>query len=444
MKMKLLLLTALAGMFLGPAYAVNVTSVEIDRSTLAVATSDIIDTEDFNTLSIQLIYSTANPQAKTIYCGISPFVRASVIDWRWIQARASTMTFTIPFTQSRLMDVSTPVLTINGKEFTYGVHWSSGITSTNTIISLRNAVTTYSNGEYTATASSNVLTIWAASSGTYANSWYATSSSATVVNVGTSTTSGWRAPFVNGNNRGYVTINNETLYEGTSFYALTSNAITAKNISNAMAAHNPYANTIISSHSGSIIYTTAAYNTDKFFSYSFSTGIVITEVSTLSMTSNISVAADTVTIRNNNFTTGLPVLLSTQAPNLMPTGLRSTATYFIYSVSDSAFKIAPTRIAASTGGFIDITDINVNNSSITVTPIAFLNVGTAGFKWQASNDGSTWADFNASSVTSTSMASSSSTLWGLGVPSYRYLRGSYSPALYGGHNIKAIFYGRQE
>jgi hypothetical protein len=251
-----------------------------------------------------------------------------------------------------------------------------------------------------------------------------------------------------------VSIEGVTLTEGTSFFAIATASVTAKAIANAISTNTALRDIVVSTHSlgtspTGIFFTSSTYNTAYMFSFSAGPGISITRTSTISMTPNIAVDVDTIAIQNSGYSSGLPVMVSTQLVNNMPPsllsiGLHSGSTYFISMVDDGSFRLSPSRVSVSTGGYINISNIGVSNSSFTIIPLPFATIGTSGFKWQASNDGSTWVDFNASSVTSTSLSASSSTLWGFGQPTFRYLKGSYSPSQFGGNNIKAIFYGREE
>ena len=99
---------------------------------------------------------------------------------------------------------------------------------------------------------------------------------------------------------------------------------------------------------------------------------------------------------------------------------------------------ATSAVNASAGTDIDITALT-GAGSFTVTPLAFA-AGSAGFKWQGSNDNSNFSDLAVSSIT---YSSPDNQLWDMGEYNYRYIRVNFTGPTTGGIDLDVIMNGRR-
>lgn len=121
--------------------------------------------------------------------------------------------------------------------------------------------------------------------------------------------------------------------------------------------------------------------------------------------------ANTITITNHGFFTGLTVALS--GTNL-PTGLSAT-NYWVIVVDTNTIKLADSLAHAESGTAVVITGQGTT-SDAALTPSSLGNVVV---KLQASNDGVNFTDIASKTVT---ISGAGSILWDLGTVTYRVLR----------------------
>lgn len=460
----ILVLGCTTALLLGAAvcFGATIEADVVNRGTQPVSFTQIVDLNGIKRASIQVIYATASPVADQFTSGAKAAINFTVSDWRQIQGRASSATVTVFSTGTNLSGFS---ITINGKEYLEGRDWSKGITSTASALAL--GTTLHAHTDYDAAVTSNVITLVAAATGSYANSFTLTTSSSPrlwvtrTLNADNNPSS---APWTNGRNPGYIFIAGRTLTEGTSFFASISSAVTAIAVHNAIR-DDVYLSQIIKSTPATTsptnrgaIYTTATLNGIEFmYPMSVSTGFAMSGpyMNSMSTPCNVSLSSDIIRQTNHGYNTGLALLYSTTSitggADSNPTigaigGLTAKTTYFAIKVNNDEYKLAPTAVAASSGGAADLTSLPETAFAFNVVPIPFTantSAGSAlGAKWQYSNDGSNWIDYSGSSITSTGLQVSGTTAWDFGEYGYRFLRFSYTAPVFGANHIHGLLYGK--
>lgn len=152
----------------------------------------------------------------------------------------------------------------------------------------------------------------------------------------------------------------------------------------------------------------------------------------------ITIADDSITRTSHGFTTGLRVLVATPTTGTIPTGLTGGTTYFAIKLNENQFALATTSTTALAGTKVDITRLT-GSGVIGFAPLALS--GTASFKWQASLDGTNFADLSVSSVT---YSAAGTTLWDFALNNYKYLKLNFVAPTSGGISLAVRLAGRRE
>ena len=244
----------------------------------------------------------------------------------------------------------------------------------------------------------------------------------------------------------YVTINGYKFCAGTTYYSCPKSDTTfffsvGANVTD--TAHNLAIS--ISSNLGTYLAATHTLGVvDVVSNYSDGIAYAMT-TSTTKMTlggakMGLGVAAtvfenDSITKTSHGMTTALPVLFATagSAPSPLVTG----TTYFVIPVDANTIYLASTSALAQAGSRIGLSGVPAGTSTIayTITPLAI--TGTPSFKWQASNDGTYWADVNTSSVTMSAYTFGGATsAWDLSWYAFRWLRLAVTGPTTGGIYLK--------
>lgn len=340
---------------------------------------------------------------------------------------------------------------LNGKILTNGTDWFTGASSTNTAASIVTAAT--GNG-FTATASSNVVTISCASSGTFCNSYTLTSSSAAALLAGAATFSG-------GVNNAVLSIKGINLVEGTDFNAVTSSATTANNIATAINANSALSAIITSTAPlvcgltnpcGVIFATSTAVGANVNYSIWSSSQTALKPFAFAmkgGTASAVVTGTGSLSIAKHGFTLALPVLF-TKSAGTAPQDLVANTTYYVTNQTANSFQLATTSAKAQ-AGTADIrlsTQTATGGGSFTLTPLTIS--GTPSWKWQYSNDGTNWNDLttsstgvSVSSVTFASPYTAVTTGWDIGGINFQYIRLNVVGPTAGGVKLKAVISGRR-
>lgn len=144
---------------------------------------------------------------------------------------------------------------------------------------------------------------------------------------------------------------------------------------------------------------------------------------------------DTITIKDTDFTLGLPVLLTGSD---LPSGLTADTTYYVYKVDDDTIKLSSSSAEALAGTTVNITAVDLDQTAATYTLTPLPIDGAPGFAWQKSNDGIGWADIDTSSVTMSYAAGGTHAFWDFDNYNFRWLRLNVTGPDAGGVMLKAV------
>lgn len=423
------LLALTFALFQNTAQAEMVEGLEINRTAQGINFTQAIDMSRYNTAGLQVVYGDGTPASHTLNSGakqVSTIVVPNSITS--LIAAQPSVTVSVRSTSA----VTGDSVTLNGIVFTEGVHWTS-ITSTSTAATnLKNAIDAHP--DFVATVDGSTVTVKYVEYGIAGNGKAVTTTDATNLAIGASTFSGGvvQAVFV---------INSVTLTSGVDFTVQTSSRVTASNITAAINNNATLSAQVLASTAttGSTVTITAKKpGRNGYFLYSSTTGFTATNFSDGTVP-DIDLDADTFAETNHGLTTGLQVRYDTTS-GTAPGGLVTGTTYYAVKVSENVYKLATSSTNAVAGSVIDITTLPTSDSVYTMTPRALV-VGSAGFYWQASNDGTNFSNLSISSVT---YSSAGNTLWDLGSFPYRYLRMVFTGPTAGGISLVGRIFGREE
>jgi hypothetical protein len=240
-----------------------------------------------------------------------------------------------------------------------------------------------------------------------------------------------------------IGINGVTLTNGTDFTSVSTASGTAKAISDAIVAHATLGSIITSTWTaGGVVYATSTYVGTNAYSLTTSTYAALRPSGfqfTGGSDSDISQANDTFYEATHGITTGLAVLVSTPGSGTLPSPLIGGTTYYGIKVDANYYKLATTTTTAVAGAAVDISS-PIGSTTVTVTPLS-LDAGSAGFKWQVSNDNSNWTDLSVSSIT---YSAAGTYIWDMGAFNYRYLRLDYTAPTSGGLSLSVYQAGKRD
>lgn len=388
-------------------------------------------------LSMQAAYSSATISALPFTDGLASTATITVSSYSALVGLQGKNTLTIN-TNSALAGKS---FNLNGTVLREGGEWTKAGVSSNTAINIVNAVNAYGGlnavFQATCTVGASVVTITCVNKGTACNQYTLTSSTPAAMAAGS-------AKFTGGLNDGFLAIAGVTLINGTNFTAATSNAVTAKAISDAIQANSTLAAIISSTWSaaGVISATSTLTGANRNYGIWTSSYAALTPNATQMQggsDSAIVTASSKIKGTAHGFTTALPVLFAKSA-GTAPGALVANTTYYVIKVDANSFKLASSAANAKLGTSVSIaTQTAQGGGSFTLTPLAI--AGTPSFKWQASNDLSNWVDLSVSSVTMSSLAPAS-TSWDFGTINYRYIRLNVVAPTAGGINLVVTGLGK--
>lgn len=434
--MKKLLILAATIACAGAVYAGPPVSGDVvPQENKAVSFTKDVDAGELDRFSMQVNYSTAQISAATITDGTKSTAQITVVSGGLSSLSARVAQSSITVVNNAL--VSGVVITIAGQSFTEGNHWSAGSHSSMTAVSLKNAIDANPGlAASTGTVGSSNIVVFASVTvaGIAGNSTPITTSNAAAIMVQGPT-------FVGGQNNATITVNQTTLTQGTDWTVGATALLTARSISNAIVASSATTMVVSSHTSAGVVYATATLVGVNQYALSTSSYPALTPSTNLfsgGAASDIDIDNNTISETGHQFTTGLKVLLSTATA---PSGLTSGTTYFVIKTTPNEFKLAVVSSDAVSGTAIDITAVTGGNTW-TLAPLANSLTG-AGFNWQASNDGSTWATLVVSSQALTAIGDGTR-LWDFGQYAYRFLRLNFTGPSQGAINLRAIINGKRE
>ncbi len=248
----------------------------------------------------------------------------------------------------------------------------------------------------------------------------------------------------NTNNR--LSIGTVVLRQGGSWSATSTSTGTAKAISDAINANATLSAVMVSAWgSNGVVYATSTAVGTDLHSY----GMVSSSQAALGITSfsgglasDNSLSADTVVVDNHRLGVGVAVRFS-KASGTAPVPLIAETTYYALPVTSKTVRLSTTSADAQAGTYINLLSQTGSGSfSLVPVPIA----GVPSFKWQVSNDGTTFTDITATvygvAVSSVSMTSFTvggvSTAWDFGSLNYKMLRCAVIAPTAGAIDLKIV------
>ena len=379
-------------------------------------------------LSFQAIYSTAQPATT----------------W-FTDGRKSTGTITI----SDNVNVAGSTLTIQGIQYSEPIDWTVGAKSSNTAISLYNAISAsvgaYATGYFIINSTVNISKSSFTIAGIYfveGTDWYATkSTSDTAKSIYTKLASYWDGLI-------FFSLKDTTsvIYSSACVYGKSGNYVfksfTSSITVTGMTGGRPKPPTGISFErtgtSAIIFATSTAVNISGNYKFTSSTPTaLIVDGLSGGKSSDIDYTLDKINIANS-YPTGLSLLFRVVS-GAAPTGLTAETTYYAIAGDGTYLQVATTKANAVLGTPVDLVYVTAL-SSFTFIP-APMSTQYA-FKWFGSDDGTNFYDLSLTSVTITATTSASNTLWDFGKINYEYLKCSVKAGAYGAINLILKGFGR--
>lgn len=412
----------------GVAGAADTHPVIVDNDAVAYSQNFDLDLTYIKTLSVQATYSSATLPTAVFDDGRKSTGTITVANNNALTPARASVTIVI----SNNAGVTGQRVVLNGITFKEGAggNWTKGSHSSATATSLATVINAHSSFDAEVTASTGVIAYWA-SSGTVANSYTATSSTPTAMSV--------TSPFSGGLDNARLTVYTRQLVQGVHWTRGTTSTATALSIHNAIR-DNLTINAVIVSTPGvvggnGVVFATATAVGTTLNAYT----MVSSTPAALSVSgfaggqeSDISLTADTIaSTTTNRLGRGVPLLYTT-ASGTAPTGLTAGTTYYLIPNNPQSFKLSDTSTGSIAGVTVNIS-AQTGSGSFRLTPLAF--AGTPSFKWQVSNDGSSFTDLAVSSVT---YSAPGSTSWDFGTVNYKTLRLKFQAGTAGATDLLAV------
>lgn len=402
-------------------------------------TSDVLNTDELNNLSLQAVISSYVPVAQTVFDGQKSTMSIAVSSYSALASAQASVRITIASNTA----LGGHSVTINGTRYLEGTggQWFKTATASNTAIALAAALD--ANSSYDASASSNVVYATMTVAGSYGNSFTCVSSTAAALICSAAT-------FTGGQDAARLAVNGVVLDAGTHYTVATSSSVTAKAISDAMMAIPSLAAIFTSTWNanGIVTATAAAVGVNAYTLFtSTPAALRLNGSSTTASTTFLNglasdVVSNTWTKANHGFTTGLDVKYNT-VTGTAPQNLINNTTYFVIRDGASTFRVATTRaLATATTPTAVVTSTVTGLGSFTFTPLVL--TGSPVLKIQISNDDTNWSDLSVTTVTFISPYTSTTQFWDLGMPAYKSLRLSYIQGTAGGVALTVTANGRTD
>lgn len=475
MKRKLSMFAALIGILAGGAIARSIyTGPLVYESGLAYNKNYTLNVANFgiDQLSATASYSSATVTNQTFTSGTVSTGSFTVNTITNLTGFRGTNTLTVLSTTS----IRGASISIGGTTLTESIQWYVQTSTNGVATSIKNAINTYATA-FTATTTGNAVNITCASSGTWCNTQ-------TLSVIGTSSITASAALFSGGIDTTLLSVNNTSFIAGRDWAVGASSAATANNIAFAMnlstsgifgvvtatapancGATNPCGVVKVTSNNTGTNTNYALYSSSQA---QISVSLPVTTTTpgrgSTAMTGGTNSAwslnSTAITIANNPFyakdiangqasMVGLPVLLSSGAVPQIG-GLTLNTTYFVIPLTKDTFSLSATSTGAVAGLAITITSTQTPTTANTYTLAPLPIAGTPSFKWQVSNDGSLWQDFNTTSagvaVASVTINSytfgGASTSWDFGNFGYNYIRLAVIGPTQGGLNLQVRMNGK--
>lgn len=408
-------------------------SVLVNETSLAYNNTYSLDMQanGINALSAQALYSSATIATDTFQDGSQAVGSFTVTNFAALKAKSATDNITVVST-TNLVGAT---IVVPGFVFTNGLDWATGPTKAATALSIRNAL---ANVPWLSVSASGSVVYATATAGSFYNSMQLVSSNANVTVASQF--------FAGGQSNATVKIHGVALLQGLDWTAATSNAATASSLASAINGSS-FLNTAVSAGASGGVVTTTSTFADSLYNYSQVTSTP-TALSATNMSGGTAPAfrlrSPVFTIPSHGFSLALPVLYS-GSPAIG--GLSSGSTYYAVPLTANTFDLAKYSTSAVAG--VDLVVITSTNTQLAADTYTLAPLGIAGipsFKWQVSNDNSTWSDLAVSSVTMGPTGTPYSippaiTFWSFGYIGTRYIRLNVTAPTAGGIGLKIIAIG---
>jgi len=342
---------------------------------------------------------------------------------------------------------------LNGRMYTQGTDWTADTNySSNTCVSIQNAINNSNFGFTASTASDYVTTnIKCSSVGTYCNTYTLVSSSPTVLAVSSAT-------FLGGQNAAFIVIGTFTITQGTTqgpgVWAVGSSVnATALNISSAIANTTGLSSIVVSSvpgNSGVIYATSTAVGTGTVFYLWTSTPALTVGAAQFFGGVNTAefISSSTFYIPSHGLASGAEVYWSTGS-GVGITPLVYGTTYYAIALDANDVQLALTSTGAIAGSYITLTSSSTTGPhNFTLNPLPV--TGAINFSWQQSDDGVNWSTMTVTAANVTVAATNVATpwspgtsFWDFGTINTHYLRLWIAGPLTGQEKVSVYGYGKR-
>lgn len=386
-----------------------------------------------NALSAQALYSSATVTSATFQDGSQAVGSFTVASFSALVAKSATNNITVVSTTN----LTGAAIVLPGYVFVNGIDWATGVNRTATALSIKNALSVV---PWLKVSASGPVVYATATVGAFYNSMQMLCSNSNIT-VATPF-------FTGGQTNASFTINGVVKNQGLSWTAATSNNATASSIATAINASESLSPKISALASGAVVNLTSKL-ADSLYNYSLvSSTPAALSVSGVKMTGGTAPAfrlgSTIFNVANDGLSLALPVLY-TGSPAIG--GLATGTTYYAVPVDANDFMLSKYSTSAVAG--VDLVVITSTNTQLSADTYTLAPLGIAGipsFKWQVSNDNSTWSDLSVSSVTmgatGTPYATPPSiTFWSFGYIGTRYIRLNVVAPTAGAISLKVITIG---
>lgn len=410
-------------------------SVLVNETALAHNATYSLDMQanGINALSAQALFSSATPTNVPFQDGSQATGSFTVTSFASLSAKAATNNITVTSTSS----LSGASIVLPGYVFLNGLDWATGATPAATAISIKNALSTV---PWLRVSASGSVVYATATVGAFYNTMQMVSSNGNIVVAS--------SHFTGGQNNATVAINGVVLAQGLNWTAATSNNATAASLASAINASTALNTKIGALASGAVVTLTSKF-ADSLYNYSLvsstPSGLAASGVNMTAGTAPAFRLGSTLfAVPANGLSLALPVLF-TGSPAIG--GLASGSTYYAVPVDANDFMLAKYSTSAVAG--VDLVVITSTNTRASADSYLLAPLGIGGvpsFKWQVSNDNSTWSDLAVSSVTmgptGTAYAQPPSIVfWSFGFIGTRYIRLNVVAPTAGGISLKVFTIG---
>lgn len=418
------------------AYAVGLSGLIINQPGLAYSTrfSFNLSNAAVTSVSATAVYSSASFNNSTFTTGQISTGSFLVADNTILTAAAATNQITVASTSGALGDaVVIPYLTKPGSYvLRAGRDWNYGATTALTATSLRAALTQI---PWMASNVVGSVIYTTAPSGAYYNSVPVTTNNSATLTIASAT-------FLGGRDATTVSVNGFSFRAGTNFAIGGSAATTAGNLRTAINARARLSTYVLAGvATSSVTVQSKKVNGSYNFPMTTSNSAAISVLHPTMIgaaSASYALGSKNITIPAHGYTTALPLLYGIGSAAAI-SGLTDQTTYYAIPVDANTLQLASSsgNAQAGTGIVLASSSTLAAAKTYSLAPLAFV-AGSTGFKWQVSNDGTTWTDLAVTSITYSTPGSYS---WAFGPVGFTYLGLNVTGPTSGGLSLQVTAQG---